>query len=77
MQYIKRIRELREGNDYTQREVATLLSVGQRTYADYEYGNTRIPLESMIKLAKFHNVDTNYICGVSDVKVHFPNKKGK
>ena len=34
MQYIKRIRELREDNDYTQREVAALLSVGQRTYAD-------------------------------------------
>ncbi|OJG56055.1 bacteriophage CI repressor protein [Enterococcus haemoperoxidus] len=51
--------------------------MGQRTYADYEYGKTRIPLESMIKLAKFYNVDMNYICGVSDVKVHFPNKKGK
>ncbi|EOH98361.1 hypothetical protein UAW_01542 [Enterococcus haemoperoxidus ATCC BAA-382] len=77
MDYIKRIRALREDNDYTQREVAALLNVGQRTYADYEYGKTRIPLESMIKLAKFYNVDMNYICGVSDVKVHFPNKKGK
>ncbi|MEI5990057.1 hypothetical protein A5881_001550 [Enterococcus termitis] len=77
MDYIKRIRALREDNDYSQREIAALLNVGQRTYADYEYGKTRIPLESMIKLAKFYNVDMNYICGVSDVKVHFPNKKGK
>ena len=77
MDYIKRIRALREDNDYTQREVAALLNVGQRTYADYEYGKTRIPLESMIKLAKFYNVDMNYICGISDVKVPFPNKKGK
>ncbi|MFD1901591.1 helix-turn-helix domain-containing protein [Enterococcus termitis] len=77
MDYIKRIRELREDNDYTQREVAVLLNVGQRTYADYEYGKTRIPLESMIKLAKFYKVDMNYICGVSDVRVPFPNNKGK
>ncbi|WP_429951092.1 helix-turn-helix domain-containing protein [Enterococcus sp. AZ101] len=77
MDYIKRIRALREDNDYTQREIAALLNVGQRTYADYEYGKTRIPLESMIKLAKFYNVDMNYICGVSHMKVHFPNKKGK
>lgn len=77
MDYIKRIRALREDNDYTQRKVAALLNVGQRTYADYEYGKTRIPLDSMIKLAKFYNVDMNYICGVSNVKVHFPNKKGK
>lgn len=74
MQYIKRIRELREDNDYTQREVAALLSVGQRTYADYEYGKTRIPLDSMIKLAKFYDVDMNYICGVTNVKNSFPKK---
>ncbi|MGX7150195.1 helix-turn-helix domain-containing protein [Enterococcus ureasiticus] len=77
MDYIRRIRELREDNDYTQREVAALLNVGQRTYADYEYGKTRIPLDSIIKLAKFYNVDMNYICGVSDMKMQFPNKKGK
>ncbi|MGX7263391.1 helix-turn-helix domain-containing protein [Enterococcus crotali] len=77
MDYIKRIRALREDNDYTQREVAALLNVGQRTYADYEYGKTRIPLESMIRLAKFYNVDMNYICGVSDVKESFSNNKGK
>ncbi len=74
MQYIKRIRELREDNDYTQREVAALLSVGQRTYADYEYGKTRIPLDSVIILAKFYDVDMNYICGISHVKNSFPKK---
>ncbi|EOH96593.1 hypothetical protein UAY_02961 [Enterococcus moraviensis ATCC BAA-383] len=75
MDYIRRIRSLREDNDYTQREVAALLNVGQRTYADYEYGKTRIPLESMIKLAKFYNVDMNYICGVSDVRASFLSNK--
>ncbi|EOH96594.1 hypothetical protein UAY_02962 [Enterococcus moraviensis ATCC BAA-383] len=74
MDYIKRIRALREDNDYKQREVAALLNVGQRTYADYEYGKTRIPLDSMIVLAKFYGVDMNYICGVSNVKNSFPEK---
>jgi transcriptional regulator with XRE-family HTH domain len=75
MDYINRIRSLREDNDYTQKEVARLLNVGQRTYADYEYGKTRIPLYSIIKLARFYDVDMNYICGVSQVKKHFPNSK--
>lgn len=72
MNYFKRIRELREDNDCKQREIATLLNVGQRTYADYEYNKTRIPVDSLIILAKFYNVDMNYICGISDVKNKFP-----
>jgi len=72
MNYIKRIRALREDNDYTQKQIAEILKVGQRTYADYELGKTRIPLESMIKLAKFYNVDMNYICNITNVKKSFP-----
>ncbi|MBC1527432.1 helix-turn-helix domain-containing protein [Listeria seeligeri] len=74
MDYTKRIRALREDNDYKQREIATLLNVGQRTYADYEHGKTRIPIDSMIKLAKFYNIDMNYICGVSNIKNQFPKQ---
>ena len=48
--------------------------VGQRTYADYELGKTRIPLESMIKLAKHYDVSMDYICGCSDIKSSFPTK---
>lgn len=72
MEYLKRIRELREDNDYSQREIAELLNIGQRTYADYEYGKTRIPLDSMIKLAQFYDVDLNFICGVCNIQRKFP-----
>ena len=66
MNYIERIRELREDNDYTQTYIASKLNVGQRTYADYELGKTRIPLVSIIILAEVYDVDMNYICGLSD-----------
>ena len=72
MEYTRRIRELREDHDYTQRQIAEILNVGQRTYADYEYGKIRIPLDSMIKLAEFYKVDMNYICGLSNYKSPFP-----
>lgn len=74
MRYIKRIRELREDNDYTQKQIAEILNIGQRTYADYELGKTRIPLDSIIKLAKYYNVDMNYICGVTSKKIKFPKE---
>ena len=72
MNYAERIRALREDHDKTQTEIATLLKIGQRTYCDYELGKTRIPVDSLIILAKLYNVCMDYICGVSDEKRTFP-----
>lgn len=72
--YLTRIRNLREDNDYSQEYIAKLLNVIQRTYSDYERGKTRIPLDSMIILAKLYDVDMNYICCLTDHKKKFPEK---
>lgn len=74
MDYAKRIRELREDHDLTQTFVASLLNVGQRTYCDYEFGKTRIPVDSLIILAKHYNVSMDYICGVSNIQGSYPKK---
>ena len=72
MEYRERIRALREDNDYTQQQIADILNVGQRTYADYELGKTRIPVDSLIRLAWYYNVSMDYISGVSNIKNPFP-----
>ena len=72
MDIAERIRALREDNDKTQTEIAQLLNVSQRTYADYELRKIRIPIESAILLARFYNVDMNYICGLTDKPSKFP-----
>lgn len=74
MKYSERIRQLREDRDFSQAQIAALLNVGQRTYSDYERGKTRIPVDSLIVLAKEYNVSMDYICGVSDVTGKFPKK---
>lgn len=74
MGWQNRIRALREDHDYTQTQIAEILHIGQRTYADYELGKTRIPVDSLIILAKFYDVDMNYISGISDIKKPFPEK---
>ena len=74
MNYSERIRALREDHDKTQSEIAQLLNVGQRTYCDYELGKTRLPVDSLIVLAKFYNVSMDYICGISDIRHGFPKK---
>ena len=74
MTYTERIRALREDHDKTQAEIAALLNIGQRTYCDYEFGKTRIPIDRLIVLARLYNVSMDYICGVSDTKLPFPKQ---
>lgn len=72
MKYYERIREIREEHYYTQQKIADLLNVGQRTYSDYESGKTRIPIDSILILAKFYDVSLDYITGASNVKNNYP-----
>lgn len=74
MDYYIRIRNLREDRNLTQQYIANVLHIAQRTYSDYETGRTRVPIESLIILAKFYNVSMDYITGVSSVETPFPTK---
>ena len=72
MRYNERIREIREDNSLAQQKIADLLHIGQRTYADYESGKTRIPVDSLLILARFYNVSMDYITGASNLKSEYP-----
>ena len=61
-----RIRDLREDNDLTQKEIAEYLHIKQNTYSQYENGQRQIPLDSLIALAKFYKTSTDYILGLTD-----------
>lgn len=74
MRYNERICEIREEHSLTQQKVADLLIVGQRTYADYESGKTRIPVDSLLILAKYYNISMDYITGASNVRNPYPAK---
>ena len=74
MRYNERIREIREDNSLTQQKVADLLNIGQRTYADYESGKTRIPIDNLLILAKYYNVSMDYISGASNIMNEYPKK---
>lgn len=74
MDHCRRLRDMREDNDLLQKDVAKVINVNQRTYSNYELGIRKIPIETLIELAKFYNVDMNYICGVSDERNPFPQK---
>ncbi len=64
------IRNLREDNDKTQRELAHYLNVTQTTYSKYELGKINIPIDVFIKLADYYGVTVDYLLGRT------PNKSG-
>lgn len=66
MAVYKRIRELREDNDMTQRDVATRLNMSQPQYFRYEQGYRDIPTDILIALADLYHTSTDYILGRVD-----------
>lgn len=64
----KRIRDLREDNDLTQKQMGEILSCSQRVYSNYERGELDIPTEILIKLADFHKVSVDYLLNRTDKK---------
>ncbi|MBQ7641737.1 MAG: helix-turn-helix transcriptional regulator [Acholeplasmatales bacterium] len=59
--YLKKLKDLREDHDYTQKYVASVLNISQNSYSDIETGKTNISIESLIKLADLYNVTLDYL----------------
>ena len=64
----KRIRDLREDHDLTQKQIAQLLGMSQTGYSKYETGENDIPTIVLIKLADFYQTSTDYLLGRTDQK---------
>lgn len=75
MAYYKRLRDLREDNNYTQKEIADLLFTTQPQYFRYESGQRDLPCELVVMLAKIYNISADYILGLSDKPVKLDEKK--
>ena len=71
--YYPRLRDLREDNDLSQRQVAEYLEMKQPQYNRYERGLRDIPTDVLIRLAKLYKTSTDYLLGLtSDSK---PSRK--
>ena len=62
----RRIRELREDHDFTQKKLAEMLGMKQPQYFRYEQGYRDIPTDILIRLAEIYGTSTDYILGRTD-----------
>lgn len=72
-----RLRDLREGNDMSQAEMAKLLGCSQQTYSRYESHITEIPLESLIFLADYYDTSVDYLLGITNHNEPYPRNNVK
>lgn len=69
MAFYKRIKDLREDSDKTQKEIADYLGTCYQYYAVYEKGKSEISFERAIMLADYYNVSLDYIAERTDNKM--------
>ena len=72
--YLRRIYDLREDNDLTQKAIAAYLQIHPNVYRRYEKGIREFPLELIIKLADYYHVSTDYLLGRTDRPEPYPAK---
>lgn len=59
-----RLRELREDNDKSQKEISELLQTSQQYYSQYENGKRPLPISHLRTLCLYYDVSADYILGL-------------
>lgn len=64
----KRLFDLREYADLTQKDLAQNLGVSQQTYSLWEKGTKIIPLKHLNNLCNYYETSMDYVLGFTDIK---------
>ena len=66
MNHYQRMRDLREDNDLTQKDIAQLLMTTPQQVGKWETGKQMMGVDKYIKLALYYNVSLDYLLGLID-----------
>lgn len=61
----RRIRDMREDHDLTQRQIAEMLNMPQSQYYRYEKGYRDFPIDILIRLSDLYGVSVDYLLGLT------------
>ncbi|NLO85035.1 MAG: helix-turn-helix transcriptional regulator [Clostridiales bacterium] len=64
--YYETLRELREGRDLKQADIAMVLNTTQQVYSRYENGINELPIRHLITLCDFYHISADFILGLSE-----------
>ena len=61
-----RLAETRKAHDFSQKEVAAMIGLPERSYRRYELGESVPVVSSIVALARLYGVSTDYLLGLKD-----------
>lgn len=72
--YFKRLKNLREDNDYKQDFIANKLKITRQQYGLYETGKRTIPIDLLIKISDIYNTSIDYIVEKTNNRIPYEKK---
>ena len=70
----RRIKDLREDMDLTQKTIAKYLNMSRNGYSQYETDTNKVPVEILKKLAIFYDTSIDYLVELTDEKKPYKRK---
>ena len=71
----RRLRDLREDKNLSQKEIARFLGISQNTYSRYETNERNIPIDLLCKLADYYKTSVDYLLERTDETTPYPEKR--
>lgn len=76
MEYTHILKELREKNNLTQKEMGNILNITRGLYSQYEIADKIMPLNHLNILSNYFNISIDYLLGLS-TKKQYSNTKNE
>ena len=64
--YLERLNELRKSKQISQKELANILGTTNSSICDWECGRAQRDLKTLINVAKYFEVTTDYLLGLCE-----------
>ena len=64
--YLERLNELRKSKQISQKELANILGTTNSSICDWECGRAQHDLKTLINIAKYFEVTTDYLLGLCE-----------
>ncbi len=71
----RRLRDLREDHDWTQKQLAKMLNMSQTGYSKYETGENDVPTGILIRLSQLYQTSIDYLLDQTDEMQRYPEKE--
>jgi len=62
------LKSIREENNFTQDDIASILNIKRQTYSSYERNKSLPDINTLSKLADYYNISTDYLLGRTNVR---------